>query len=180
MFLIYIDIISKLFPVLAILAAIGVARVQMKAARRATAMTIAKNHYRESLELFIKNSDIIFLGTKDDSYRQLVANVPLMRRYRWLFVTAMFSLQELYNVFVIGEQKDPYWARTIVVIGSLFRCHLMSKEHFPDYIRSGYNPGFLRFVLEGVQQNVHPAAATALSDFAVEDLEGNQIRIHQT
>lgn len=167
-----VDILAKFFPALAIVAGLVGARVQIRGAQRATAMTIAKNHYRETLELFTKNSDVAFLGSKEESYRALVANVPLMRRFRWLFVTAMFALQELYNVFVVGDKKDPYWARTIIVIGSVFRCHLLSQENFPDYIRSGYNPAFLKYVVDGVQNNVHPAAATSLSDLITADTEG--------
>lgn len=171
-----VEIGAKFLPALAIVGGLLGARVQIRAAQRATAVTIAKNHYRETLELFIKNSDVIFLGVKEDSYKQLVANAPLMRRYRWLFVTALFSLQELYNVFVVGEQKDAYWGRTIVIIGSVFRCHLMSKEQFPDYIRSGYNPDFLQYVLEAVQKSIHPAAASTLSDFVADEQVG--LKVH--
>ena len=178
-FMLTLDVLAKLLPAGAIIGAVFGGRAQIRAARRANAVTIAKNHYREALDLFIKNSDIIYLGAKEDTYRELTANVPLMRRYRWLFVTAIFSLQELYNVFAVGEQKDPYWGRTIIVIGSVFRCHLLSQEHFPEYIRSGYNPAFLSYLVEGVQSNVHPAAASALSDLVPENnVEG--LRVFQT
>ena len=178
-FMLTLDLIAKLLPAGAILSAVFVARAQMGAVRRASAVTIAKNHYREALELFIKNSDIIFLGTKEESYLQLTENVPLMRRYRWLANTALFALQELYNVFVVGDQKDPYWGRTIIIIASVFRCHLLSQEHFPDYIRSGYNPAFLKYVVDGVQSNVHPVASSALSAL-VQNTPDGSVHLYQT
>lgn len=174
-----LDGLVKLLPAGAVLSGVFVARAQMGAVRRAAAVTIAKNHYRETHELFIKNSDIVFLGTKEESYLELAANVPLMRRYRWLFTTAMFALQELYCVFVIGREKDPYWARTIILIGSVFRCHLLSDEHFPEYIRSGYNPAFIKYMVDGVQSNVHPAASSSLSDF-IPSPSGEAVRVYQT
>ncbi len=184
MILTLIDILAKFLPVIAILVAIVVARAQLKSARRATAVTIAKNHYRQTMELFTKNSDILFLGVKQQPYEMLVQNIDLMRRYRWLFSLSLFSLQELYDVFVAEDQedqkdqKDKHWARTIIVVASLFRCHLLSSENFPEYIRSAYNPEFLRYVLDGMKENEHPTARIALSDFR-EAGPGFPIAMHQ-
>ncbi len=80
----------------------------------------------------------------------------------------MFSLQELYNVFVSDpEGKDARWERTIVIISSVFRCHLLSEEHFPEYIRSGYDPAFLEFVFANLRKHEHPASSLQISEFTV-------------
>ncbi len=178
MILTLIDILAKFLPVIAVLVAIIVAKAQLKAARRATAVTIAKNHYRQTMELFTKNSDILFLGVKQEPYERLVQNIDMMRRYRWLFSLTLFSLQELYDVFVAEDQKEKHWARTIIIVASLFRCHLLSTENFPEYIRSAYKPEFLRYVLDGMKENEHPSAKIALSDFR-EAGPGLPIAMHQ-
>jgi hypothetical protein len=70
-----IDFLLKLAPAASIIAAIIAARITFRNNRRLNAETIAKNHYREMLELLLKNSDVLYLGANRDSYSRLKANL---------------------------------------------------------------------------------------------------------
>ena len=164
----FLDNLSIVASIIAVVAALFSARRQVMTARRATAITIAKNHYRETLALFLRHHDIVFLGVKESSYQELANNVKLFRRYRWLSSIALFSLQELHNVFVADPNgKDPYWERTIVIIASVFKYHYLNETHFPEYIKSGYNKAFMTFVTDNLIKNNHPSAALKISDFSI-------------
>jgi hypothetical protein len=155
-------------PAIAIVAAIFTTRIQLQRQAFASRLIIAKNHYRDTLDLFLRNTDIIFLGTKSDSYKELTESPELFKRYRWLFTITLFSLQEVYFVYVNVKSPDKYWSRTVIIIASVFRLHFQSQEFFPDYIRSGYDVGFLAFVDEGIRDAEHPAVKAGLAEFSQE------------
>jgi hypothetical protein len=83
------EFLLKLAPAASIIAA----RITFRNNRRLSAETIEKNHYREMLELFLKNSDVIYLGANRDSYSALKADLPSYRRYRMLFTVMCFAMQ---------------------------------------------------------------------------------------
>lgn len=58
-----IEFFLKLAPAASIVGGIFAARAQLRNNRQMNAETIAKNHYREMLDAFLKNTDILFLGT---------------------------------------------------------------------------------------------------------------------
>lgn len=136
---------------------------QLKQSALDSKVSIAKNHYRDTLNLFLQHTDIVYLGTNAASYEKLTTDTKAFRRYRWLFTIVMFSLQELHQVFVDGPMKDKKWERTILIIASVFKEHFNSQQNFPAYIRSGYNSAFLEFVADGIASMQHPAANMALS-----------------
>jgi hypothetical protein len=55
-----IDFLLKLAPAASIVGGILAARVQLRSNRQINAVMIAKNHYREMLDAFLKNSDILY------------------------------------------------------------------------------------------------------------------------
>lgn len=158
-----IEMLSRLLPAGAIIAAVVVGRAQLRAGRRATALTIAKNHYRATLELYVNNSDIVYLGASEEGYQDLLENVELMRRYRWLATITLFSLQELYFVYVVGDSKDKNWAHVIYIVSSIFKHHFLSERSFPAYLRSAYDPAFMDYIYAGLSRNDHPSSKEALS-----------------
>lgn len=157
------NLLSTLVPLVTLCAGVFLAYKQLKQSSRDVKVSIAKNHYRDTLNLFLENSDVVYLGTNAVSYGNLVKDISAFRRYRWLFSITMFALQELYQVFVAGPMKDKHWEKTILIIASVFKEHFNSETNFPDYIRNGYNKSFLEFVSAGIQKMEHPTAATALS-----------------
>ena len=51
-----------------------------------------------------------------------------MRRYRWLATITLFSIQELYFVYVVGDTKDENWAHVIYIASSIFNNgHFLSE-----------------------------------------------------
>jgi hypothetical protein len=67
----YFDYAVRLLPGLAILGGLLGARLQVLENRRVAANTIAKNYYREFLELLLKNADIAYAGVNDESFSLL-------------------------------------------------------------------------------------------------------------
>lgn len=65
------DWIVRLLPAAGIVAGGFAAWTQLKAARRATATTIAKNYYRKMLDQFLRNSDVLYAGTDPESFQLL-------------------------------------------------------------------------------------------------------------
>ena len=63
------DWIARLLPAAGIIAGGFGAWTQLKAARRATATTIAKNYYRKMLDQFLRNSDVLYAGTDLESFK---------------------------------------------------------------------------------------------------------------
>src|SRR3954447_5485341 len=70
------DFLLKLALAASIIAAIIAAGITFRNNRRLNAQRIAKNHYREMLELFLRNSDVLYLGANRDSYSRLKAGSP--------------------------------------------------------------------------------------------------------
>jgi len=91
-----IDFLLKLAPAASIVGGILAARVQLRSNRQINAVMIAKNHYREMLDAFLKNSDILYLGSNPTSFAELKKDIPRYRRYRTLFTLMSFAMQELY------------------------------------------------------------------------------------
>ena len=67
----WLDLATKLLPGIAILVAILVAKMQLNGARRATAITIAKTHYRKMLVLLLENTEILYRGTTPEGFAKL-------------------------------------------------------------------------------------------------------------
>ena len=149
-----IDYVIKLLPAGSIIVAAAVARQQILANRRGTAITIAKNHYKDLLYLFEQNVDILYGGINEDRLMELRADIYNYRRYRWLVTITLFSLQELY--FTLRSNSE--WRHTICVISSIFRAYLLSTTELSDFIRRGWDPEFMRFLMEGLRVNEHPFA----------------------
>ena len=80
-----IDFLLKLAPAASIVGGILAARLQLRNNRQINAVMIAKNHYREMLDAFLKNSDILYLGSNPTSFAELKKDIPRYRRYRTLF-----------------------------------------------------------------------------------------------
>ena len=68
-----IDFLVKLAPAASIVGGIFAARVQLRKNRQLNAETIAKNHYREMVDAFLKNTDILTLGSNATSFAELRA-----------------------------------------------------------------------------------------------------------
>jgi hypothetical protein len=66
-----IDYLIKLAPAASIVGGIFAARAQLRNNRRINAERIAKNHYREMLDAFLKNADIVYLGLSPASFAEL-------------------------------------------------------------------------------------------------------------
>jgi hypothetical protein len=88
-----IEFLLKLAPAASIFWGIFAARVQLRNNRQINAETIAKNHYREMLDSFLENADILFLGTNPTSFTELKKDIPRYRRYRMLFTLMAFAMQ---------------------------------------------------------------------------------------
>lgn len=149
------DLFAKLLPGASIIAAILLARRQLQAARRATAVTIAKTHYREFITLAMINSDITVRGATPEALEELKNDPSKYRRYRWLATQALFALQEIY--FAIPEDK--YWRRTIVVIASNFRAFILSPIELPPRQREGWHTEFMDYVTTSLVNFTHPVVS---------------------
>ena len=66
-----IDYLIKLAPAASIVGGIFAARAQLRNNRRINAERIAKNHYREMLDAFLTNADIVYLGLNPASFAEL-------------------------------------------------------------------------------------------------------------
>jgi hypothetical protein len=159
-----LDTFIKILPGLAILGGLIGAKIQLNANKRQTQITIAKNHYREMLELFLKNSDVLYRGAKDDDFSALVKDTPNYRRYRMLFTNMVFALQEIY--FALDIEKDMHWKYTIANFISLFRCLIISDEAFPPSVRATLDPKFLKFIVQVASSQEHPFAKTSLASYS--------------
>jgi len=156
-----IDAILRLLPALAIVGGIFIARMQIAAARRATAITIAKNHYRKILGLLLKHSDIVYRGATEEALALLQEDTPNYRKYRWLFTNMAFAMQELY--FSIDLKKQPHWEKTIANFIALFRAFINSETTFSPAIRTTLDPAFLKYMLDVASKQEHPSAHTKLT-----------------
>jgi hypothetical protein len=151
----WLDWIAKLLPAAAIIVAVFVARMQLRAARRATAMTIAKNHYRKMLAIFQENTDILYSGTSAESLEALKKERDKYLRYRMLFTNMSFACQELF--LVVDIEKDKHWANTLRIFSALFGGFINSDEFSPT-MQATLHPKFLAFMKEAAGGLEHPAA----------------------
>lgn len=148
----FLDYLIRLLPGGTIVAAIIVARSQLRAARRATAITIAKNYYRELITICLYNADVTYRGATPEGLAALKREPANYRRYRWLVTQALFALQEIY--FAIPG--DPYWRRTICVVSSSFKAFILSPDEIPERQRAGWHPEFMAFVMTSLKEFDHP------------------------
>jgi hypothetical protein len=128
-----IDFLLKLAPAASIVGGILAARVQLKNNRQINAETIAKNHYREMLDAFLKNTDILLLGSNAAAFAELKKDIPRYRRYRMLFTLMAFAMQELYLAMDLKREKN--WEHMIRVFISLFKHFILSPEDYTPYMQ---------------------------------------------
>ena len=153
-----LDLLIRLLPAGAIIVAILVARRQLAAARRATQLTIAKNHYRSFISLAVRHADIAYRGATEEALAQLKAEPEAYRRYRWLATQAMFALQELY--FATGA--EPHWRQSVRVLASNFRAFILSPVDWPPRQRAALHPEFMGFLERELQGFEAPILATGV------------------
>ena len=158
-----IDFLLKLAPAASIVGGILAARVQLRSNRQINAVMIAKNHYREMLDVFLKNSDILYLGSNPTSFAELKKDIPRYRRYRTLFTLMSFAMQELYLAMDLKREKN--WEHMIRVFISLFRNYILSPEDYGPYNHQALTPNFLAFLMDTAQNFEHSAARTSVAQY---------------
>jgi hydroxymethylpyrimidine pyrophosphatase-like HAD family hydrolase len=158
----YFDYAVRLLPGLAIVGGLVGARLQILENRRVAANTIAKNHYREFLELLLKNADIAYGGVNDESFSLLRKDPAKYRRYRMLFTNMVFAMQEMY--FAMDIENNEHWKRTVINFITLFKCLIISDEEFPPSLRAGLHPAFVGFMMETASKQGHAMAVTTLGN----------------
>jgi hypothetical protein len=156
-----IDFLLKLAPAASIIAAIIAARITFRNNRRLNAETIAKNHYREMLELFLKNSDVLYLGANRDSYSRLKADLQAYRRYRMLFTVMCFAMQELYLAMDLKHEKN--WEQMIRVFILFFKWLIISETDYPPFLHGTLDRQFLTFMFATAREYEPPWASMDVS-----------------
>jgi len=157
----YFDYAVRLLPGLAIVGGLVGARLQILENRRVAANTIAKNHYREFLELLLANADIAYAGVTDESFSLLRKDLPKYRRYRMLFTNMVFAMQEIY--LAMDMEKNQHWKLTVMNFVTLFRCLIISDETFPPSLRAGLDSAFVSFMLESASNQEHAMAVAGIA-----------------
>ena len=109
---------------------VDIARVQLRSNRQINAVMIAKNHYREMLDAFLKNSDILYLGSNPTSFAELKKDIPRYRRYRTLFTLMSFAMQELYLAMDL-KRNVAYW-QILLQKSKIERCRKSRESRFLD------------------------------------------------
>ena len=109
---------------------VDIARVQLRSNRQINAVMIAKNHYREMLDAFLKNSDILYLGSNPTSFAELKKDIPRYRRYRTLFTLMSFAMQELYLAMDL-KRNVAYW-QILLQRSKIGRCRKSRESRFLD------------------------------------------------
>jgi hypothetical protein len=165
----FIPAAPALAIILSVLSALWIAQRQQRASARANAISIAKNHYKDWLKICVENSDVVFFGTKADSYATLTERPELFRRYRWVFTSGMFALQEVFQTFRQPEMRSQYWLNMVSVNSALFRYHILSEQGLAGPTRQVYDPAFVEYVLEALGRTEHVSAKSSVSDLAVEN-----------
>jgi len=158
-----LDFFLKLAPAASIVGAILAARVQLRNTRQINAETIAKNHYREMLEAFLKNTDILSLGSNQTAFAELKKDIPRYRRYRMLFTIMAFAMQELYLAMDLKHEKN--WEHMIRVFISLFKYFILSEEDFSPYMQGTLKPKFLAFMMDTARHFEHSIATMSASQY---------------
>jgi hypothetical protein len=162
-----IEFFLKLAPAASIVGGILAARVQLRNNRQMNAETIAKNHYREMLDAFLKNTDILFLGTNPTSFTDLKKDIPRYRRYRMLFTLMLFAMQELYLALDLKREKN--WEHTIRVFISLFKHFILSPEDYTPSQHKVLTPEFLAFMMDAAQNFEHSMAHTSVAQYLTDE-----------
>ncbi len=162
-----IEFFLKLAPAASIVGGIFAARAQLRNNRQINAETIAKNHYREMLGAFLKNTDILFLGTNSTSFTELKKDIPRYRRYRMLFTLMVFAMQELYQAMDLRRENN--WEHTIRVFISLFKHFILSPEDYTPYQQKVLTPGFLAFMMDTAQNFEHSMARTSVAQYLTDE-----------
>jgi hypothetical protein len=157
----WLDWATKLLPAAAIIVAVLVARMQLRAARRATATTIAKTHYRKMLSLFQKNTDVLYRGTTPERFAKLKKETELYMRYRMLFTNMSFACQEMY--FAIDTEKEKHWGNALRAFVSLFREFINCNDDATPFLQSTLHPKFMEFMRATALEYRHPTASLSAS-----------------
>jgi hypothetical protein len=157
-----IDYLVKLAPAASIVGGILAARVQFRNNRRINAETIAKNHYREMMDAFLKNTDVLYLGLNAASFEELKKDIPRYRRYRMLFVL-IFAMQELYTTMDLKREKN--WEQTIRVYVSLFKYFILSPDDYTTYQQKSLIPSFNAFLMDTARNVEHYLARTSVAQY---------------
>jgi hypothetical protein len=152
----WLDWATKLLPAIAIIVVVLVARTQLRAARRATAITIAKTHFRKMLVLFLENTDILYGGTTPERFAELKADTSAYLRYRMLSTNMTFACQEMF--LAIDIEKEKHWGNALRALISLFREFLNSSEDLNPFMWSTLHPRFVEFMQKTALEQSHPVA----------------------
>ncbi len=161
-----IPLAPALAVILSVATAIYLARRQQAALSRANAISIAKNHYKDWLSICIKNSDVIFYGSRKESYEKLVQDQELFRRYRWVFTSMMFALQEVYQTFSKPENYSESWLNMVSVNSALCKFHVLSDQGLKGPTQAVYDPKFVKFVIESLEKTEHVSARSSVAVFS--------------
>ena len=160
------DSFARLLPGGLIIVAAIVAYKQLAAARRATAMTIAKAHYREFLEQCLFNSDVAFCGATPEALAAIRTDPESYKRYRWLVTQALFALQEMY----LAYSDDSHWRSAVITLASAFKYSILSDAEIPQRMRNGWNPDFMRFLESELTAFIHPSVTAKPELFSSPEL----------
>jgi hypothetical protein len=152
----WLDWTGKFLPALAIIVVVFVARMQLRAARRATAITIAKTHYRKMLILLFENTDILYRGTTPDGFAKLKADTPSYLRYGMLSTNMTFACQEMFPA--IDIEKEKHWGNALRAFIYLFREFVNSPEDLNPFMWSTLHPRFVEFMRKTALEQSHPVA----------------------
>jgi hypothetical protein len=159
----FIDYLIKLAPAASIIGGIFAARAQLRNNRQINAETIAKDHYREMLDAFLKNTDVLWLGTNQASFVELKKDIPRYRRYRLLFTLMAFAMQEMYLAMDLKREKS--WEHMIRVFISLFKHFILSPEDYTAYQQRTLTPNFLAFMMDTARNFEHSMAQTSVAQY---------------
>jgi hypothetical protein len=154
MLIYWLDWVTKLLPAIAILVAVLVARMQLRAARRATAITIAKTHYRKMLNQLLENTDVLYRGATPEGFAELKADKAAYLRYRMLSTNMSFACQEMF--LAIDIEKEKHWGNALRAFTSLFREFLISDADLNPFMWSTLHPRFVEFMRKTALEQSHP------------------------
>src|ERR1700721_2292226 len=112
---------------------------------------------------FLRNSDILYLGSNPTSFAELKKDIPRYRRYRTLFTLMSFAMQELYLAMDLKREKK--WAHMTRVFISPFRNYILSPEDYGPYNQQALTPSFLAFLMDTAQNFEHSAARTSVAQY---------------
>jgi hypothetical protein len=162
----WFDYFVRLLPALAVIGGLIGARMQLAENRRQNSIAIAKNYYREMLELFQNNTDILYAGINEEAMSRLEEDLANYRRYRLLFTNMIFALQEVYLALDIDHNE--HWRNTVSNFVLLFKYFIISEVRFTAGMRATLDDRFLAYVMAVVAKAEHPLA----QDVRVQPISG--------